>query len=263
MSLPPLESTGARVAADPVLADAEIGLDRLLMKLRVRDLVSDEEERVLRGAVGEVKGFGAGRTIIRAGVTVSNCTLLIDGFIARYKDLADGQRQIMEVHVPGDFLDLHSFLLKRLEHNVGSLTPVRIALVPHDALRQITEDHPHLARLLWFSTLLDAAIHRERILSVGRRSAVARIAHLICELKLRLEVIGLSDGSRFALPLTQTDLADASGLTAVHVNRMLKRLRDDDLLTFRGGEVTIHDWDRLQRVAEFSADYLYLERRPR
>ena len=223
--------TGARVAADPALADAEIGLDRLLMKLRVRDLVSDEEERVLRGAE----------------------TL----------DLADGQRQIMEVHVPGDFLDLHSFLLKRLEHNVGSLTPVRIALVPHDALRQITEDHPHLARLLWFSTLLDAAIHRERILSVGRRSAVARIAHLICELKLRLEVIGLSDGSRFALPLTQTDLADASGLTAVHVNRMLKRLRDDDLLTFRGGEVTIHDWDRLQRVAEFSADYLYLERRPR
>ena len=177
--------------------------------------------------------------------------------------LADGQRQIMEVHVPGDFLDLHSFLLKRLEHNVGSLTPVRIALFPHDALRQITEDHPHLARLLWFSTLLDAAIHRERILSVGRRSAVARIAHLICELKLRLEVVGLSDGSRFALPLTQTDLADASGLTAVHVNRMLKRLRDDDLLTFRGGEVTIHDWDRLQRVAEFSADYLYLERRPR
>ena len=138
--------TGARVATDPVLADAESGLDRLLMKLRVRDLVSDEEERVLRGAVGEVKGFGAGRTIIRAGVTVSNCTLLIDGFIARYKDLADGQRQIMEVHVPGDFLDLHSFLLKRLEHNVGSLTPVRIALgavmnlfvIPHPVWMQLS-----------------------------------------------------------------------------------------------------------------------------
>lgn len=245
------------------VVDAEPGLDRLLMKLRARDLVSDEEERVLRGTVAEVKDVPAGRTIVRAGVTISNCTLLIDGVIARYKDLADGQRQIMELHVPGDFLDLHSFLLKRLEHNVGSLTPVRVALVPHEALREITESHAHLARLLWFSTLLDAAIHRERILSVGRRSAVSRIAHLLCELQVRLEIVGLSDGTRFALPLTQTDIADASGLTPVHVNRMLKQLRDEGLVTFRGGEVVVGDWDRLQRVAEFSPDYLFLERRPR
>ena len=250
------------MATDPVAA-ASLGMDRLLMKLRARDLVGEEEERVLRSSVAEVKEFPAARTIIRAGVTVSNCTLLIDGIIARYKDLADGQRQIMELHVPGDFLDLHSFLLKRLEHNVGSLTPVRIALVPHDALRAITESHPHLTRLLWFSTLLDAAIHREHIVSVGRRSAVSRIAHLICELDLRLGIAGLSDGARFALPLTQTDIADATGLTPVHVNRMLKQLRDEQLVTFRGGEVIIHDRDRLRRVAEFSDDYLYLERRPR
>lgn len=233
------------------------------MKLRARDLLGDEEERVLRATVAEVKDYPAARTIVRAGVTVSNCTLLIEGFIARYKDLADGQRQIMEVHVPGDFLDLHSFLLKRLEHNVGALTPVRVALVPHDALRALTETHAHLARLLWFSTLLDAAIHREHILSVGRRSAISRIAHLICELQVRLGIVGLSDGARFLLPLTQTDIADATGLTPVHVNRMLKRLRDEELATFRGGEVTIHDWERLQRVAEFTPDYLYLERRPR
>jgi len=244
-------------------ASAEVGLDRLLMKLRARDLVGDDEERVLRASVVEVKDISAGRTLTRAGVTVSNCTLLVEGFIARYKDLADGQRQIMEVHVPGDFLDLHSFLLKRLEHSIGSLTPVRVAYVPHDALRKITEDHPHLARLLWFSTLLDAAIHREHIVSVGRRSAASRIAHLICELQVRLEVVGLSRDMRFALPLTQSDMADATGLTSVHVNRMLKRLRDEELVTMRGGEVTIHDWDRLQRIAEFSTDYLYLERRPR
>jgi CRP-like cAMP-binding protein len=250
------------VATDPASA-ASLGMDRLLLKLRARDLVGEEEERVLRSSVAEVKEFPAARTIIRAGVTVSNCTLLIDGIIARYKDLADGQRQIMELHVAGDFLDLHSFLLKRLEHNVGSLTPVRIALVPHDALRVITERHPHLTRMLWFSTLLDAAIHREHIVSVGRRSAVSRIAHLICELDVRLGIAGLSDGARFALPLTQTDIADATGLTPVHVNRMLKRLRDEQLVTFRGGEVTIHDRDRLRLVAEFSDDYLYLERRPR
>ncbi len=239
------------------------GMERLLMKLRARDVVSDAEERVLRDAVSEVREVPAGRTIVRAGVTLSDCTLLIEGLIARYKDLADGQRQIMELHVPGDFIDLHSFLLKRLEHNVGSLTSVRLATVPHDAIRLITEKHPHLARMLWFSTLLDAAIHRERILSVGRRTAIARIAHLICELLVRLEVVGLAAEMRFPLPLTQADIADATGLTSVHVNRMLRRLRDEELLIFRGGEVIIQDWDRLQRIAEFTPDYLYLERRPR
>lgn len=249
--------------AERVRRGADTGIDRLLMKLRARDLVNEEEEHVLRDAVSEVKEIPAHRTIVRAGVTVSNCTLLVEGLIARYKDLADGQRQILELHVPGDFLDLHSFLLKRLEHNVGSLTPVLIALVPHDALREITERQPHLARLLWFSTLLDAALHREHIVSVGRRTAAARIAHLLCELEVRLQLVGLSRDRRFPLALTQAEIADATGLTSVHVNRMLKRLRDEGMVTFRGGEVIIQDWDRLQRVAEFTPDYLYLERRPR
>lgn len=249
--------------ANDVDAGREDALQRLLMKLRARDVVTEEEEAVLRGAVAEIKEVPASKVIVKAGVTLSNCTLLIDGFICRYKDLADGQRQIMELHVPGDFLDLHSFLLKRLEHNVGSLTSVRIALVPHDRIREITERYPHLARMLWFSTLLDAAIHRERILSVGRRSALSRIAHMVCELNVRLELVGLAENGRYALPLTQSDLADATGLTPVHVNRMLRQLRDEGLLTFRGGEVVIHEWDRLQRVAEFNSAYLFLERRPR
>jgi CRP-like cAMP-binding protein len=243
--------------------DAEVGIGRLLRKLRARDVVTEQEEDLLRSAVDEVRTLPASKTIVRAGVTLSHCTLLIDGFVCRYRDLADGQRQIMELHVPGDFLDLHSFLLKQLEHNVGSLTPVSFALVPHDAVRTITERNPHLTRMLWFSTLLDAAIHREKILSVGRRSAASRIAHLLCELYVRLEIVGLTDGFVYKLPLTQTDLADATGLTSVHVNRMLKRLRDDGLLTFRGGEVVIHDWDGLRRVAEFDPAYLYLDRRPR
>ena len=247
----------------PSEADCDTAVARLVAKYRARDLVSDEEEAVLRGLFSEVREAGPSRTLIRAHATLSESTLLIDGFICRYKDLADGQRQILELHVPGDFLDLHSFLLKRLDHNVGTLTPVRVATVPHDRLKDVTERYPHLARLLWLSTLLDAALHRERILSVGRRSALSRIAHLFCELRLRLEIVGLTDGDRFALPITQADIGDASGLTPVHVNRTLRKLRDEELMTFRGGEVVIHDWERLQLVAEFSTDFLYLERRPR
>ncbi|MDB5723190.1 MAG: Crp/Fnr family transcriptional regulator [Alphaproteobacteria bacterium] len=239
------------------------GVDRLVMKLRARDLVSDEEEALLRSVFDESRSTAACKTLVRAGVTLSHCTLLIDGMVCRYRDLADGQRQIMELHVPGDFLDLHSFLLKRLEHNVGTLTPVTYVQVPHDSIRAITEQNPHLTRLLWFSTLLDAAIHREKILSVGRRTALSRIAHLLCELHVRLGLVGLANDNCYKLPLTQTDLADATGLTSVHVNRMLKRLRDAGIATYRGGEVVIHDWGQLQKVAEFDPAYLFLDRRPR
>jgi CRP-like cAMP-binding protein len=244
-------------------SDAASAIAGLLLKLRARDLVTGEEEAVLRASVSEIRGHPAGRTIVRTGTTLSASTLLVEGIVCRYKDLADGQRQIMELHVAGDFVDLHGFLLKQLDHNVGTMTPVKVASVPHDALRGITETHPHLGRMLWFSTLLDAAIHREKILSIGRRSAVARIAHIFCELLVRLRIVGLADSEGYDLPLTQADLADVTGLTSVHVNRMLKKLRDENLLIFRGGTVTIGDWDRLQRLAEFDPTYLHLERRPR
>ncbi len=141
--------------------------------------------------------------------------------------------------------------MKRLEHNVGTLSKVKIATVPHDAVRAISEKYPHLTRILWFSTLLDAAINRESILSVGRRTALARVAHLLCEVKARLDLVDLVKDGRYQFPLTQADIADATGLTSVHVNRMLKKLRDDKILTFRGGEVVLHDWGKLQRIAEF------------
>ena len=245
---------------DGAAADAIAGL---LLKLRARDLIGLEEEEVLRASVSEIREYPEGRTIVRTGTTVSHSTLLVEGIVCRYKDLADGQRQIMELHVAGDFVDLHGFLLKQLDHNVGAMTKIRVALVPHDALRSITESHPHLGRMLWFSTLMDASIHREKILSIGRRSALARIAHIFCELLVRLQIVGLADDKSFALPLTQADLADCTGLTSVHVNRMLKKLRDENMLTFRGARATIEDWERLQRVAEFDPTYLHLERRPR
>lgn len=250
------------------MADATTGgggdpIGCLLRKLRMRDHVSEREEQVLRAAVGGTEIFRAGKTIIRCGETLSRSALLTEGLVARYKDLSAGQRQIMEVHVPGDFTDLHGFPLKRLDHDVGAITAATIAWVPHEALYRITEDEPHLTRLLWLSTLMDSAIQRERILSVGRRPALARISHLLCELYIRLDVIGHADEMSYALPFTQADLADATGLTSVHVNRMLRELREEGLLTFRGGRVTIHDWQRLQDSAEFDPIYLHVEHRPR
>jgi len=234
-----------------------------LMKLRARDELSAEEERAIRGAVAETKDFRADKTVIRADVELSSSMLLLDGIMCRYKDLRDGQRQITELHVAGDFADLHSFTLKRLDHNVLTLTPCRVAIIPHDRLTAITENHPHLTRLYWFGTNLDAAIHREWELSLGRRSASARVAHLFCELQIRLGLVGLTNDEGYNLDLTQTDLAECVGLTPVHVNRTLKVLREQDLVEFRGGRVTIRNRKGLEAAAEFNPNYLYLDRRPR
>ena len=238
-------------------------IDAPIMKLRARDEISDEEEQALRSAVADICDLPSDKTFIRAGEALDHSTLLLDGLMCRHKDLRNGERQITELHVAGDFADLHSFTLKRLDHNLMTLTRCRIAIVPHERLKAITEQHPHLTRVFWFATNLDAAIHREWELSLGRRSALARTAHLLCELHVRLGLIGLAEENGYDLRLTQTDLAESLGLTSVHVNRTLKELRERGLVEFRGGRVTLHDLPRLREAAEFDPDYLYLERRSR
>ena len=237
-------------------------IEKHLMRLRARDIVSAEEEKAVREAVWETRTVSAKTTIIRAGQLLSTSTLLLDGLMCRYKDLRNGQRQITELHVAGDFVDLHSFSLKRLDHNIMALTPGRVAIVPHRALNLITERHPHLARIYWFSTNLDAAVHREWMLSLGRRSALSKVAHLFCELHVRLGLVGLSDDAGYDLALTQIDLAECVGMTAVHVNRLLRDLREQGAVEFGRGRVTIGDLDLLRRIAEFDPAYLYLERQP-
>lgn len=236
-------------------------IDKHLMKLRARADITAAEEQTIRDAVGEVKTFPAGATAIAYGKPLDESTLLLDGMMCRYKDLKSGVRQITEVHVAGDFADLHSFTLKRLDHNVSALTACRVAMVPHARIREISEKHPHLARVYWFSTNLDAAIHREWALSLGRRSALARMAHLFCELHVRLGIVGLTDGLSYDLPLTQAQLGECLGLTPVHVNRMLQELRALGPVEFRRSRVTINDWAALTALAEFDPSYLYLDRR--
>lgn len=243
--------------------DAVVMIEKLLLKMRVRDDVSAEEEAVLRGLVSEIKDIPSDVTVVRADTELSVSNILLEGLMCRYKDLGNGERQVTELHVAGDFVDLHSFSLKRLDHNIMTFVPSRIALVPHERLLALTQSYPHLTRLLWFMTTLDAAIHREWALSLGRRTAKAKIAHVLCELHARLEIVGLTDGDSYCLPLTQIDLAECLGLTAIHVNRTLRELRTAGLVTFRNKLVTIEDRAALARIAEFDPGYLYIEKRPR
>ncbi|TZG27181.1 Crp/Fnr family transcriptional regulator [Sphingomonas montanisoli] len=237
-------------------------IDHLLLKLRRRHEVSAEEEAVLRRIAQPVRQVPARTVLIREGQRIDYSTLLIDGMMGRYKDMRDGRRQISALHISGDFLDLHSFMLKRLDHDVMALSDCTVSIVSHDEIEWITEQHPRLGRLFWFQTNLDAATHRAWEVSLGRRSALARTAHLFCELYVRMKIVGLTDERGYRLPLTQIDLAECLGLTSVHVNRVLKELRESGLATFRNGRVDIDNFEKLQRVAEFDADYLYVDPGP-
>lgn len=238
-------------------------IDAHLAKLRKRDRISAEEEAALRAGIINARRVEPDEIIIPAGVEVNESTLLLDGWTARIHDLADGQRQISELHVAGDFIDLHSFTLKRLDHDVVALTQGMVAVMPHDRLRAITEQFPHLTRVYWFGTNLDAAIHRQWEVSLGRRSALAAMAALFCELYIRLEIVGRTRGDSLDFPLTQERLAECLGMTAVHANRTLQELRARELIRLQSKVLTILDRKGLEQVAEFSPDYLYLEQKPR
>ena len=233
-------------------------IERHLMKLRARSKISEAEEQIIRSAVCEYRELEPGVTFIRARERLEHSTILLDGLMCRYKDLSEGQRQVTELHVAGDFADLHSFTLKQLDHHVMTLTPCKIASVPHERLRGITENFPHLTRVYWFSTNLDAAIHREWEVSLGRRRAVAAMAHLFCELNVRLGIVGLSHDGCYDLDITQQELSECLGISTVHVNRALQALRASGYAEFRAGRVEIRDQAALEQLAEFDSSYLYL-----
>ena len=235
----------------------------LIRAIERRDTLSHEERDVVLHLAAREVEFKTGDDIVAEGSRPNVSSLIITGIAARYDVLSDGGRQFSALHVPGDFVDLHSFPLKQMPDGVVALSPTRIAHVPHQRLRQITETQPHLSRLLWLLTLIDAAIHRKWIVSMGRRSAQARLAHLLCELFARLEVVGSTEGRSFHLPLTQAILADVLGLSIVHVNRVLQRLRKDGLVTWRDDLVTIEDWPQLSALAEFDPTYLCFHKEPR
>ena len=234
----------------------------LIDKLSRRDFISDEEKAVLADVVAPPVTLKAGDNIVEQYDRPSHSTLLLEGFAARYVVLMNGARQITELNVPGDFVDLHSLLMSPMDHGVVCLTDCKVGYCPHEALRFISQTQPHLTRLLWLETLIDAAVHRQWLAGLGRRTAFARFAHFLCEVYLRLASVERAEGHRMVLPLSQAILADVLGLSAVHVNRSVAQLRADGLVEWRGRNIRILDWDRLVRVAEFDPTYLRLGRDP-
>lgn len=229
---------------------------------RRRHELSAEELAALEAAVDSVEVVPARRTLAHRGDRLRRSTLIVDGYACRYMDARDGYRQMLSYHVPGDFVDLHSYPTRYIDHNVATISQVTVAYIRHDRLDRIMSERPHLASLLWFSTLLDAAVHREWIFRIGRLDAAGRVAHFVCETYCRMRAVGRAADGRCDLPLTQQDLGDIVGLTSVHVNRVLRRLREEGLAIIGRGKLQILDIDQLARLGEFKADYLYLEDGP-
>lgn len=234
-----------------------------LRNLELRDSLSAEEREIARSLCGRTRIFPAKADIVSAGTKPRDSCLMLSGFSARYTLLGDGRRQITAVHCAGEFVDLHSLLLSRMDHSVLALSECEIALVPHELLRELSQSQPHLTRLLWMLTVVDAACFRQWLVAAGRLSSVGQVAHFLCEIYTKLTMIGLIEGPTFRLPLNQTDLSDAMGLSIVHVNRTLQLMRKRGLIEWQGEVVRILDFGALRTAAQFDPTYLDLVRMPR
>jgi CRP-like cAMP-binding protein len=232
--------------------------DPLIRKLESIGDLSDEEKRAISNLPMRVSEVGGNEDVVCEGDVPSECCLLINGFMFRYKVLANGARQIISLHISGDIPDLQSFHIKRMDHSLATLIPSKVGYIAHSTLDKLVRDFPSIGTLFWQDTLIDAAIFREWIVNVGQRPALGRLAHLLCEMIVRLRAVGLVTDHMYQLPLMQTDLADALGISTVHTNRMLQELRSDGLIEFQGHRLTILDWPGLKEAAMFDPAYLHL-----
>ena len=227
-------------------------------KLERRSRIEAEDRDALLTLPHQLRPVAAGTHLIRDGDRPEHCSILLSGFAYRHKLTGDGGRQVLAIHVAGDFLDLQNSLLRVSDHNVQMLTDGEIALIPRDAIRSLALTRPAVGVALWTDTLVDSSIFREWVVNVGRRDAKARVAHILCEFSLRLEEAGLAEGHRYQLPMTQEQLADAVGLTSVHVNRVLRQLAEEGLISRNKRALVIEDWARMRDTGDFNERYLHI-----
>lgn len=226
-------------------------------------LSTDDRDALDDMAANKVRDCRARYDIIREGDRPDHVNLVLRGWACRYKMLEDGRRQIVSFFVPGDLCDLHVYVLREMDHSIGALTPVTYAQIPREAFEAAMEGRHRVMQGLWWDTLVTAAVQREWTTNIGQRSAAERIAHLLLEMFHRLESVGLTQGNSCEFPLTQNELADAMGMTPVHVNRMLQELRGAGLIELSSRRLVILDHDALARVAQFNPNYLHLQREGR
>lgn len=230
----------------------------MLARLRSRSSLSPQETEALLALPHRLSVLDAGSYIVREGDRADRCCVLLGGFAYRHKVVGSGARQILSIHIGGDIVDLQNSLLGHADHNVQTMTRTEVALIPRQAILDLCARYPAIAHALWVDTLVDASISREWIANIGRRTARQRIAHLFCELALRQESAGLCERPHYTWPMTQEQVGDATGLTSVHVNRVLQGLRADRLISTTKSSVTITNWDDLQEAGDFNRSYLHL-----
>ena len=226
-------------------------------KLKGFEFISGDDARLLEAACSPARTFPARYDLIREGDEPGPLFVVLDGWACRYKLLPEGTRQILAFLMPGDFCDLHMTVLKEMDHSIATLTPARIAMIPRPQLDALLDTRPGIVRAFWWAQLVDEGVLRAQIVSMGRRRSIERVAHLMCELYIRMRNIGLAAHDRAELPLTQIVLGDALGLTPVHVNRVLARLRTLGIMELSHGVLTIADPGRLAGVAGFDDNYLH------
>ena len=231
----------------------------LIRKLETFAELSEEERRALHDAAGPLRSYGPHEDLIREGDHSMGVPVVVSGFACRHKMLPDGRRQIIGYFLPGDMCDARVFILKRMDHTISTLAPTTIANLPREAILDITSRYPRLTRAFWWNTLVEEAIVRQWLVNIGQRTALERLAHLFCEIYVRLQVVGLATPAGCELPVTQSELADTVALSTVHVNRTLKELRRVGLVSMSSKSLTIHDMPGLRALAMFDPSYLHLE----
>ncbi|WP_262031687.1 Crp/Fnr family transcriptional regulator [Microvirga sp. Mcv34] len=231
----------------------------LIRKLESIFTLTDDERQALQNLSMQLAVIKEDQDIVREGDRPSRSCLILSGFTATYKITAGGKRQIVTFGMAGDIPDLQSLHLKVLDISIGTLTQCRVGFITHDDLRNLCTRYPRITAAFWRETLIEGAIFREWVTNVGRREAYNRMAHMLCELLVRLRAVGLVEGYSCDLPITQGEFADALGITTVHVNRVLQQMRADGLIELKGDRLNIPDWEKLKQAGEFDPTYLHLE----
>lgn len=232
-------------------------LELLIRKIRTHHPLTVEDQKRILDLPFKVRTLEPQAYSIREGDRPERCDVLLSGFAFRHKLTGDGSRQIMAIHIPGEALDFQNLFLEESDHNVQMLTRAVVAQIPRDALEKLVLENPNVGRAVLVFTLVEASIFREWVLNIGRRDARSRIAHLLCEFAYRVNAQGLAPSGIYELPMTQEQLADATGLTPVHVNRVLQALQRDGLMERDRRIIRFVDWDAMREVGDFNARYLH------